>query len=209
MKKLLLSFAVLVACATTTRAQDSDNSFGIKAGASLTSFVGKDVSSSASYLFGFNGGLVANIKLSERLSVQPELLYSMKGAKDKMTLGTTTLTGTQRLHYIDVPILLKAKFGQVFVEAGPQAGVLVRANAKFDDGSSNSDVANKDAFNLVDFGYVAGLGYQSTSGPMVGVRYNGGFTNVDQSNVVNGQSIQAKARNSAFQLYVGYMFGGK
>jgi hypothetical protein len=214
-QKVFFSLAVLVACASTARAQDApapsssdDNHFGIKAGASLSNFVGKDVDNSDN-LFGFHAGFVANIALGDRLSVQPELLYSTKGAKAEASGGGTTIKGTQSLHYVELPILVKAKFNQFFVEAGPQAGVLVRAKSKVEGGGVDESISNKDEFNLVDFGYAAGIGYQLESGPMVGLRYNGGFTNVDASEVVNGQSIQSKARNSAFQLYVGYTFGNK
>ncbi|HEX8328516.1 MAG TPA: porin family protein [Hymenobacter sp.] len=203
--------AVLVACASTARAQEAapssdDNHFGIKAGASLSNFVGKDVQNSDN-LFGFHAGFVANVALGERFSIQPELLYSIKGAKTEVSAGTTTFQRTQSLHYVELPILVKAKFSQFFVEAGPQAGVLVRAKSKTEGGSMEGSISNKDEYGDVDFGYVAGLGYQLESGPMVGLRYNGGLSNVDASEVVSGRSIQTKARNNVFQLYVGYTFG--
>lgn len=209
MKKLFLSLAALVACASSVHAQKEDNHFGVKVGGSLTNFVGKDVTSSSSYVFGFHGGLVANIDLTERFSVQPELLYSMKGAKDEATVGSTTIKGTQRLNYVELPILVKAKFNSVFVEAGPQVGALVSAKSKVEGGSLDAEVSNKDQFNTVDFGYAVGAGYQLESGLMVGLRYNGAFSNVAQVVIAGSQSTQAKARNNAFQVYVGYMFGSK
>ena len=44
---------------------------------------------------------------------------------------------------------------------------------------------------------------------MAGLRYNGGFTNVPQAQLVGTQSVQTKLRNSAFLVYVGYTFGHK
>ena len=209
MKKAFLSLAVLAACTGVASAQDSDTHFGIKAGASLSNFVGNDVPSSSSYLFGYNAGFLANIALSDRFSVQPELLYSTKGAKNKFDALGTSITATQSLHYIELPILVKAKFNQLFVEAGPQFGGLLRAKSKVEGGSASGDENNTKQFIFLDFGYAVGIGYQSASGPMVGARYNGGLSNVAESVSVNGQSTQAKARNNAFQLYVGYMFGSK
>jgi hypothetical protein len=207
-KKVFLSLAVFAAFAGTARAQEAasqdDNHFGVKAGASFTNLVGKDVSD-AKYLFGFHAGFVANIDLSERVSIQPELLYSTKGFKQEIA----GVKATQSLHYVDLPILVKAKFNQVFVEAGPQAGVLLRAKSKFEGGGMEESTSNKEEFDDVDFGYAVGVGYQLASGPMIGLRYNGGLSNVGASEVVNGVSSQPKARNNAFQLYVGYMFGGK
>ena len=213
MKKTILSLALLafsgIAAHAQTAATTNDNHFGVKVGGSLTNFVGSDVSSSSSNKIGFHGGFVANIALGNRLSVQPELLYSMKGAKDEVSLGGTTIKATQTLHYIELPILLKAKFNQFFVEAGPQAGVLFDASVKTEGGSSSATESNKDQFNEVLFGYAAGFGYQLESGLMLGLRYNGDFNNVTRGVTANNVKTQANARNSAFQVYVGYTFGNK
>lgn len=208
-KKTILSLALLVfggiAAHAQTATTTNDNHFGVKVGGSLTNFVGSDVSSSISSKIGFHGGFLANISLGDRLSVQPELLYSMKGAKDEVA----GIKATQTLHYIELPILLKAKFNQFFVEAGPQAGVLFDANVKVEGGSSNTTDSNKDQFNEVLFGYAAGFGYQLESGLMLGLRYNGDFNNVTRGVTANNVKTQANARNSAFQVYVGYTFGNK
>ena len=92
--------------------------------------------------------------------------------------------------------MVKVNAGGLFFEAGPQLGIL--ASAK----SVDEDI--KDNLNTIDFGYVAGLGYQLETGPMIGLRYNGGI-----SNIVKDGDDSDKLRNSAFQLYVGYTFGGK
>lgn len=213
MKKTILSLALLafsgIAAHAQTATATNDNHFGVKVGGSLTNFVGSDVSSSISNKIGFHGGFVANIALGDRLSVQPELLYSMKGAKDEVSFGGTTFKATQTLHYIELPILLKAKFNQFFVEAGPQAGVLFDASVKTEGGSSSATESNKDQFNEVLFGYAAGFGYQLESGLMLGLRYNGDFNNVTRGVTTNNVKTQPNARNSAFQVYVGYTFGNK
>lgn len=203
MQKLLLSLGLLAGSLATAYAQESR--FGLKAGASLTTFVGSDVTSSSSSKFGFHGGLVASLGINNRFSVQPELLYSMKGTRDQATQGGTTVTGYQTLHYVDVPIMLKAKFNQLFVEAGPQVGVLMAANATIEDGSNSMSISNKGAFKDVDFGCAVGLGFQAESGLMVGLRYNGGLVDVPKAKTLRGQTLQPQARNSAVQLYVGIL----
>ena len=128
------------------------------------------------------------------------MLFSTKGTK-----GLDEFSGEEvkfNLSYVDIPVLLKVKADGLFFEAGPQLGIKVGATGK--QGPISVDI--KEAFRTVDFGYAAGLGYQVASGPMVGLRYNGGFSNVFKNiNVVD----QTKVHNSAFQLYVGYLFGGK
>lgn len=192
MKKIILSLGLVAGIAATANAQAR---IGLKAGGSLTNMAGSDVKSTANK-FGFHGGLVANLSFSDALSVQPEVLFSMKGyqnpdnSKDKVNLT-----------YIDVPVMLQYNADGLFFEAGPQLGFL--ASAKVTDGTNDQDI--KSLFNTVDFGYAVGLGYKLETGPMVGLRYNGGITSAFKD--VAGTTI--KAHNSAFQLYVGYMFGGK
>ena len=207
MKKHLLSLALVVAGTMAAHAQNGR--LGFKAGVSLASFVGDDVTSSSSGKFGFHGGLVASLGITDRLSVQPELLYSMKGTKDSGSNNNGSITGYQTLHYVDVPVLLKLRFNQLFLEAGPQAGVLAGATATVEGNGASQSIGNKSSFNDVDFGYALGLGFQAESGLMLGFRYNGAFTNVPKEVTIRGQSIQPKARNSAFQLYVGYLLHSK
>jgi hypothetical protein len=201
MKKLILSIGLLAGISVAAQAQGIK--YGVKAGASLTNFSGSDSDNTANK-FGFNGGVLANFAFNDMVSVQPEVLFSMKGTKN-----TDYNKERVNLSYIDVPVLLKVATGAtgLFFELGPQVGFLATAKYKLDDNSA--DV--KGGFKSVDFGYAGGLGFQAESGPMIGLRYNGGFTKVGKNaNLGNGISIDAgNVRNSAFQLYVGYTFGGK
>lgn len=195
MQKVLLSLGLLAGVSFAAQAQGVK--FGVKAGASLTTLTGSD-SDGAKNKFGFNGGVLANFGFNDMISIQPEVLYSMKGAK---------VDGTDarlNLNYIDVPVLVKVATGAtgLFFELGPQVGFLAAAKAKNNDVS----IDVKDGVKSVDFGYAAGLGFQAASGPIVGLRYNGGFTNIGKDN--NGYT-SSNTKNSAFQLYVGFLFGGK
>jgi hypothetical protein len=206
MKKILLSGALLAATAGIAHAQSP--SFGIKAGASLTNITGSYTTGGADFKnkFGFHGGFVANLPISDIFSIQPELLYSMKGYKYTGTdpYSAVTYTFKQTLHYIDVPVLARINAGGLFFEAGPQVGYLVAANSSIDDGRvPTRSYSGRDNLRKVDFGYAAGLGYQLPNGPGIGLRYNGGF-----KNVMNTYE-SAGARNSAFQLYLSYRLGGK
>lgn len=200
MKKL---FLVLLASAGITSAAHAQGArLGVKAGASLTSFVGEDVDGLSSK-FGFHGGFVAELGITDNFAIQPEVLFSMKGTQDEED-SNNRINQT----YIDVPVLLKVKADGLFFEAGPQVGLLVGSKIKDDKLSLDS----KDAFKTVDFGYVAGLGYEFSSGPMIGLRYNGGISKIAKLEDSNGNGIsidEPNVRNSAFQLYVGFMFGGK
>jgi len=208
MKKVMLSLGLLMAVAGAANAQAT---FGVKAGGSLTT-VNQKGDDDSKYKFGAHGGVFANFGISDMFSIQPELLFSMKGSKSEetTTIGGTTYTskGTQSLNYIDIPVMVKVSTGGdnngLFFEAGPQLGILLSAKNEVEvTGAASTNTDIKDLLNTVDFGYGVGLGYQVESGPLVGLRYNGGITDIVKDNTGNA------ARNDAFQLYVGYRFGGK
>jgi hypothetical protein len=203
-KTTFILFTLLAGGSTIAHAQyrgrGGNVSLGIKAGAALTSFTGDDANSflghNIDYRFGFQAGVFANIGFARLFAFQPELLYSQKGAKIKDT------DAGLRLHYIDVPLAFHVNTDGFFFEAGPQVGFLVAAKSEF--GSTSLDVKN--AYKSVDFGYLAGLGYQLKHGLGVGLRYNGAFTNTPASYTSGSLTVQPRARNSAFQLYATYSF---
>jgi hypothetical protein len=204
MKKTLFLLSLLAGSISLANAQTT--SFGVKAGASLTNLTGDGVGSNTKNLFGFHGGLIANFAINDAFSIQPEVLYSMKGVKSESSSTGYSTKLTSRLHYIDVPVLARVNAGGLFFELGPQVGFLVAAKQKTEItsvGSGTFDQDIKDRVRTVDFGYAAGLGYQLSNGPGIGLRYNGGF--IDTKNPSSSSAV----RNSAFQLYVSYMFGGK
>lgn len=206
MQKTILFLALGLGFSTAAQAQyrgrGGNVSLGIKAGASLTSFVGADtrtaqIPSGYDYRFGFNAGVFANIGFAKLFAFQPELLYSQKGAK----LKNNSDIGV-RMHYVDVPLAFHVNTDGFFFEAGPQVGFLVAAKSEI--GSTSVDVKN--SYKSVDFGYLAGLGYQLKHGLGVGLRYNGAFTNFPNSTTVGSVTVQPRQRNSAFQLYATYSF---
>ena len=201
MKKGLLVLGL--ALGITGAAQAQSARFGLKAGASLTNYTGKGTDG-ADYKLGFNGGFIANFAASDVFSIQPELLYSMKGAKSDQTISGYNVTNKVTTHYIDVPVLAHINAGGLFFELGPQVGFLVAASGSqgYNGQTISGDI--KDQLKTVDFGYAAGLGYQLANGPGIGLRYNGGFIDVNKDN-----NSDYATRNSAFQLYLTYMFGGK
>ncbi|QNH62768.1 porin family protein [Hymenobacter sediminicola] len=204
MKKLILTLALAAGAASFSHAQGVK--LGVKVGASYASISGDDTED-AKYKLGFNGGLTANFGFSDLLSFQPELLYSQKGFQYEE--DDLDLKAKQTYHYVDVPLLLRINADGPFFELGPQVGVLLGQKSKVTvdgeevDSDSDSDL---DGYNRVDFGYIAGVGYQLESGLSVGVRYNGGIGNIFENE--DGSGDDSKVRNSVFQLQLGYVFGG-
>ena len=224
MKKLLLSTtaAALVAVAAAPAAHAQPVRFGLKAGANLSNISG-DVIQQDQYKnrFGFQGGAMLNLGLidDDFLAIQLEALYSQKGFKyadQQFTLGGSTYrnTGNVRYDYLDIPVLLRLKTGGVFFEAGPQYSYLLNIsnNRSFTQNGNviagaSSTTSNLDNVRRSELGYAAGLGFQAESGFLIGLRYNGAFTDFAKDNYSNNEF--RNARNSTFQAYVGFMLGGK
>ncbi|OON70530.1 porin family protein [Hymenobacter sp. CRA2] len=198
MKKVFFALAIAIGVSSAAQAQVT---LGIKAGASLANYNGddwKDMDSKG--LVGFHGGVTLNAPITSDgfFSIQPELLYSQKGWR----LEEDGEKFTSRVHNIDLPILARINADGFIFEAGPQIGFLAGATTKYEGSLGEAKDSDTDGYNKLDFGYVAGVGYQFSSGPNLGIRYNGGISGVFEK--VDGESL--KVHNSVFQFYVGYTF---
>lgn len=207
MKKVFLVAAVAVLGMSQTDAQVK---FGIKAGPQMTNLMGDDVEDAESKI-GFNVGGYANIRFSEQLAFQPEIMYSMQGAKNEYSqdfgLGTYRVEDKVKLSYINVPLMLKwyAYEGLNF-EFGPQVGFNVSAKAEGDrtliSGEGDSQVLTSyeediDDVETVDFGLNIGAGYELPMGLNFGLRYTHGLTDIVKD---------VDMKNSVIALGIGYSF---
>lgn len=197
MKKFVLSLSLLAGVTGVVQAQEAR--FGVKAGVSLANVTGKDVSNNKN-LVGATAGVMADFSFSDLISLHPELLFSQKGVKAEENGGTEQTRTT----YLDVPLLLRIKADGLFFEAGPQVGFLIAQKYEFNvPGVGSGSSTSTDGTRKVDVGYIAGVGYQLPQGLELGIRYNGGISDL------NDKSSGSKVRNSVFQFQVGYLFGGK
>ena len=156
-----------------------------------------------------HGGLVVEIPIDEKFSIQPELLFSIQGAKSDgvMEIEGDLYNVDERLilSYINVPVMVKyyitPKFG---VHAGPQFGFLVSAKDKieFNDGAGvagDETVDVKDSFKTIDASFGLGLSYDFTEKIFAETRFNIGLSNISDVETVDLQ-------NNVFQISVGYRF---
>lgn len=198
MKKVLLSLALVAGISATANAQSTR--FGIKGGVGLASITGEAVSgANKKNLVVPQAGLMADFGFSDLLSFHPELLYSQKGIRYE----SGSAYAQSRLSYLDLPLLLRVHADGLFFEAGPQIGFLIGEKDETNVLGTTVTSTSTDGTRKVDAGYIAGVGYQLSSGLEFGVRYNGGISDIQDP------SGSSKIRNSVFQFQVGYMFGGK
>jgi len=219
MKKVILAaFAIF----TFGVANAQDLKFGIKAGANLSTLTGDAVADDVKMKAGFNAGGLVEIKFTDMWALQPELLFSMQGAKttDRFDDGgdITRDENKVNLAYINVPVMLKFyPVHSFFLEAGPQVGFLVSAKSKnesttnFTDGTvttSSTTVDIKDNLKGVDFTFNLGLGYEFTQNLYINGRYGFGLSNVyDAPDFLGVFGInELDAKNGVASVSLGYKF---
>lgn len=208
MKKLILSVALLATMAVSQAQEKEMNNkvaFGVKAGLNVSS-TSTPVESSFSSLTSMHAGVFLAVPMSEKITFQPELLYSMQGFKEHNTTSSSSAIydSELKLNYISVPLVFQYKFSPDFyAEVGPQVDLLMSAKNNLTSTylSSNtvttreSDVKNY--FKTLVFGFDLGAGYQITKQFSANVRYHIGLTSANKSEKFN---------NRVLQLGVGYKF---
>ena len=167
-------------------AQSDPVTIGVKAGvnfanASVNPALPADFSKSPRT--GFIGGVSAELKLAEPLSLQLEALYTQKGFELSGATSTgTRATTTYKFDYVEVPLTLKATFGsgpiRPYVFAGPNVGFRVAAKAAVPGGSV--DFKDQTKLNDVALDFGAGIVYQldAKTAFVFDVRYSLGLMNV-------------------------------
>ena len=191
MKKLLLCAAVAAFGLVSMNAQEVK--FGAKAGVNFATVTGDDTDGVDSRT-SFHVGGVAEIMVSDKFSVQPELLYSSQGYSFNDGFDIDIM-----LDYINIPVMAKFYVADnLSLEAGPQVGFLVSAKGKAQ--GETEDI--KDFVKGMDFGLNIGLGYKMETGLNFGARYNLGLSNINDGE----GSDEFKNQNGVFQISIGYMF---
>jgi len=183
--------------------------FGIKGGANFANMYTNNAGQDEHVKVGVNAGFFWKLPIARAISIQPELLYSSKGAKetyDNFILGT----GEYRfnLNYVEVPLLLVFNLTENFsLSAGGYAAYLVSANVK--DLKSNGNVSgatdlNADNFHRFDYGLAGGLSIDIQKFTL-GARYNYGLQNIGESGSLSG-SLTSNSKNSVATVFVGFAF---
>jgi hypothetical protein len=151
-------------------------SFGPKVGANISGISGLQFKKG--FEFGYHIGGFAEVMLSEKIGIQPEVLWSqttLTTASSLSDLYSTSLPELTKinLNYISIPLLLNirpTKF--ITFQVGPQFGIL--------QDKKNSVATNvQSAFKSGDFSMVAGVQLKILAFRIYG-RYAIGLTNINE-----------------------------
>ncbi|MBB5334541.1 porin family protein [Chryseobacterium koreense] len=167
-----------------------DFKFGALVGANYANINGWDSSADPKFIFGINAGMYTYYQFSEKIGLQLEATYTNFGSDVKFETAGTTLK--ERLDYIAIPLLLKPRFDNFYITAGPQLLILVSAK------ENGHDI--KESLNTTDFGLTGGLGYYFTENFGIDLRYTHGM-----SDIVKDSTFE-KLTNNAFAGRLFYQF---
>ena len=212
MKKLVV-IGMLAVVTTSVFAQEQKTTsersltpkIGIKGGVNLSNLYVDNVKDE-NVKVGANIGLYAKIPVAKGLSIQPEVLYSQKGAQ----VNYNNLFGSGKYRYnfdyIEVPVSLVINVAKNFnVLAGGYTAFLASAKVKDVDANGNINGVkelNKDNFETFDYGLVGGLGFDIEN-TNIGLRYSYGLKNIGKDGSLSGNVLQ-NAKNSVISLTIGF-----
>lgn len=218
---------VIVETATITPVPEKPHArVGIKGGANASQFSDQKLSLNNQKV-GFHAGVFVNVPLSNKISVQPEVLYNQMGAKtitssSEITSPTTTTKTVSDvknyLNYISVPLMFQFRPGSFYMEAGPQFSYFLNGKNEGETtitkttGSStstetisNSGSVNKDIVRKFDIGLALGLGLDITHNLGINARYINSLTHTYNNYIMPGVEYNSKT-NRVFQLGLNYKF---
>ena len=207
MKKQVVLIVIAIFSFGIMQAQDIR--FGAKAGVNFAKLTGDNLED-ADGRTGFHIGGLAEFLLTEKFSVQPEIIYSQQGLQSKEEELGVEVEQKLKLDYINIPVMAKFYVTEgLSVEAGPQIGFNTTAEVETElSGSDSNDeflegtTDVSDSVTGTDISLGLGAGYRLSSGIFFQARYMFGVSNVDDADDFIGDSLT----NSVLSFSAGYSF---
>ena len=201
MKKLIATIALSVITFVNVNAQSVDFKVGYTHSDVIVSpepvniFTPKET---------FHAGIaIKDLKITDKIGFQPELLYSMQGFK-------IASVGNVGIHYLSLPLLITFPVTEgLDLQVGPQISYMMNSRVGISDLFS---VTYNGIFHNIDAGAVAGLEYKVSDNISLGGRYYLGMTNVNKDfSFGNNKNLSDyfQMRNTGIQAYVSFSFGKK
>ncbi|WP_192821527.1 porin family protein [Rufibacter sp. LB8] len=136
---------------------------------------------------GVHIGAFASTPISNRVALQPEVLYSQQGYLHK--------DDTYAFNYLLIPLIFKGTIsGGLHAQVGPQFGMLLKATRTKD--KTSTDITED--INRYDGGIALGLGYD-VGAVQVSARYSLGLSDTRNA-AIKGETFP----NNVFQFSLGY-----
>lgn len=193
-KTTLILVAVLLSISSFSQ---SKTSLGFRGGANLSNLSNTELKSKT----GFYLSALAQFKISELYTLQPELGYSLQGGDSKNSIDADL-----SIHYISIGATNK-----FFIK---DSGIhfLIAPGLDFDTDDTFIGLANRTEGNdvtFIDFTIAAGVGIEFKNGIGIEARYKQGVIDVFSGDFHSFDSQQYEIEtqfNSVFQLGMTYKF---
>ena len=188
---------------------------GFQTGFNLSTISLIKIPASISPRMGYMVGLLTEIRISENISIQPELLYTEKGAEGASDYGTIhdgyyysrPVEFTWIINYISIPINLEVRFASInetnfYVFAGPNISfrLLSEVEKTIDFKTSTSPTENCEP---IDYSLDLGTGFEQRIGHatmfFVNLRYSHGINDINKD-------ANESWKTRSFQLLAGIKF---
>lgn len=213
--KVLLIALITIVFALGAKAQDKVT-FGVRAGLNFQNLNGDDFwgnDFNGKIKLGINLGVNAEIPIAPDFYVQPGILFSTKGAKDK-----TYRKINYGISYLEIPINLLFKpelgDGKLLLGFGPYFAFAVggsytnsngdKRDYKFDGKVTQDEYAANPYVKRMDVGGNLLAGYELSSRLSFQLNAQLGMTNIWPK--IEGLGDKAKVKNTGFGVSVGYRF---
>ena len=179
MKKVATLLSVAVFSLFFLKA-NSQHALGIKGGVNIANLSGFEGNSRISA----HGGVFLHHTITSNWCFQPELLFSGEGQRYFDNGEERTLS----LNYLQLPLMIQYyPSPQIYLEAGPQVGVLINAE---DKGDETTHLNVKGDFTAAQVALGVGLGFKATDQVILYGRYNFGLTDVTRfDNIVDHSRV--------------------
>jgi hypothetical protein len=157
-------FAVVIPCSVAQAQLKPPPRFGLIAGINSSTVGGGDAQD-AKRRTGAMAGISFVAPVSPGLSIEPELLYTMKGAG----FSDNGTNGTVKMNYVEIPVLFRGSFptstnARPFLYGGPDIAFRVGCSLEAQGQGISGDVSCDEfeseglTFKTVDYGIVIGAG---------------------------------------------------
>ncbi len=200
MKKILSTLCLLLTFGLIANQAQAQVDLGIRGGVNLAIFNNTDLE--LENTTGFMVGIYLNYHMpNSPVTIQPEVLYTQKGATVSRVVEGNNVSYEYKLDYITIPVL--AKFDYVLdgpitphVYLGPYIGFNINAEQQVEIvGGAISEDFSEEVKNI-DFGVVVGAGID-VSRFSLGFRYSAGLTPVFEDE-------NADAKNGVISIVAGF-----
>jgi len=183
----------------------ADVQFGLRLGGNSAKLTGndlEDIEATVKSKIGFVGGIFVAFNLGKMLTIEPEILYTMKGGsiEDPADDYSEKISGD----YLEIPLLIKVKIPlpgiKPVVFAGPAVGFKLKE--KYEYNGEEIPLTEKILKNN-DYGAIFGAGLDIGRHFMIDVRYSLGLQKI--INAV-GEGTSPDIKNGVWSATIGIAF---